>query len=325
MKNMVWALALFGLMFAAGNGTDANSDVRQSIMGMRYAQMECTADFIYSAMDSAEEDGGADLSEDRSGVEAVMAQLRAYVDAGDTGAYNHYMSQLRNAFTTAARNTKQAQVGALNAAGSCGAGGDGGQGRGSGNGTESGGSMNCTQERSQMRDRMRAQYEEARGEYVSCKHEAVVGRIHAEVDEVENWSVDAEETADSMEGRGYNVSRLRGRIAEAEAEADELDEEAGSGATTDELLSERSEKWGHIFYLWAQFHKERINLLLDRFEEKTDGYGTQVAEIRATLDEAAGIGDDEVYTLEEAQQAKALVNQAMEAFSALVEEARGSE
>ncbi|MDD2655384.1 MAG: hypothetical protein PHQ80_01820 [Candidatus ainarchaeum sp.] len=319
MRKLMLVLALFGLMFAT-TGADATSDVRQGILEMRYAQMECRANFMYASMDSAEEDGGADLSGDRAAMEGVMTQLRSHVDAGDSYGYNHYMSQLRNTFSVAVRNTKGAQTGALNAAGSCGDGGQGGQGSGQGSGNQS---ENCAQARQQLRDQMRAKYDEANAAYVGCKHTAVVGRIHAEVDEVESWSDGAEETADSMESRGYNVSGLRGRIAEAEADADELDGAADSGETTDELLSERSGKWGHIFYLWAQFHKERINLLLDRFEEKTEGYGTQAAGIRALLDEAASVGDDEIYTLEEAQESKALVNQAMEEFSALVGAARG--
>ncbi|MFA5412475.1 MAG: hypothetical protein WC350_03980 [Candidatus Micrarchaeia archaeon] len=327
MRRLMLVLALFGLVFAT-TGADAASGVRQGILEMRYAQMECRADFMYASMGSAEDDGGADLSGDRAAVEGVMTQLRAHVDAGDSGEYNHYMSQLRNTFSVAVRNTKGAQTGALNAAGSCGgAGGQGGQGsgQGSGNSTDSGGSGNCTQARQQLRDQMRERYDGAKAAYVECKHTAVVGRIHAEVDEVETWTDGAEETADSMEGRGYNVSGLRGRIAEAEADADELDEAAESEETTDDLLSERSDKWGHIFYLWAQFHKDRINLLLDRFEEKVSGYETDVAEIRSLLDDAASVGDDEVYTLEEAQESKALVNQAMEDFSALVEGARGEE
>jgi hypothetical protein len=321
MRNMMLALAMFGLMFAAG--ANVTSDVRQGILEMRYAQMECRADFMYASMDSAEEDGGADLSEDREGVEAVMAQLRAYVDAGDSGAYNHYMSQLRNAFSAAVRDTKGAQMGALNAAGSCGgAGGQGGQGTGAGASNQT---QNCSQARQQLRDQMKAQYEEAKTTYVECKHAAVVARVQAEMAEFEDWSARGEEIADDMEERNYTVDELRDTVDEAQDEADELEAVADSGADTDAVLEVRKEKWGKIFYLWAQFHKERVNLLLDRFEEKTEGYETQVAEIRSLLDEAASVGDDEVYTLEEAQESKALVNQAMEGFSALVEEARGEE
>jgi len=362
MKKFMWMLALFGLvgmLFAsggegraarmavgagetatvspgegpedsgAGEATGNESDggrgpasaVRQSILEMRYGQMECRANFIHSTMGAAEEFGGANISEDREGVDAVMTQLRAYVDAGDANGYNHYMSQLRNAFSVAVRNTKGAQMGALNAAGSCG--GDGGQG---GHGAGAGASnqtQNCSQARQQLRDQMRAQYDEAKATYVECKHAAVVARTQAEMAEFENWSVRGEEIADDMEERNYSVSELRETIDEAQEEADELEAVADSEADADALLEVRKEKWGHIFYLWAQFHKERINLLLDRFEEKTEGYETQVAGIRSLLDEAASVGDDEVYTLEEAQESKALVNQAMEEFSALVEGARG--
>lgn len=129
--------------------------------------------------------------------------------------------------------------------------------------------------------------------------------------------------ADDMEERNYSVGELRETIDEAQEDADELEAAADSEADTDALLEVRNEKWGEIFYLWAQFHKERINLLLDRFEEKTEGYESQIAGIRSLLDQAASVGDDEVYTLEEAQESKALINQAMEEFSALVEGARG--
>lgn len=352
MKKFMWMLALFGLfgmLYASGgegraarvgepggmavsspgmgpedsgagratNGTGAwggpASAARQGILDMRYGQMECRANFIYSAMDSAEE-AGADLSADRASVEAVMAQLRAYVDAGDVYGYNHYMSQLRNAFSVAVRNTKGAQMGALNSAGECGA-GAGGPNR----------TQNCSQARQQLRDQIRAQYDEARAAYVECKHAAVVARIRAEAAEVENWSAEAGETADNMEARNYSVGRMREIINEAEEEAAELEAVAESEGDADTLLELRKEKWGRIFYLWAQYQKERMNLLLDRFEEKTDGYETEVAEIRSLLDEAASIGDDEVYTAEEAQESKALIARARESFSALVERARGEE
>ncbi len=311
MKKLVWMLALVGLMFAAAGDANATSDVKQGILGMRYAQMECRANFIYSAMDSADEEG-TDLSEDRAAVEAVMAQLRAHVDAGDAGAYNHYMSQLKNAFTTAVRNTKQAQMGALNAAEQ--AGGQGGQGGQSGE-----------QARSQMRQRMKEDYDAAHAEYVECMHNAVRAMIRAELGEFAGWHENGEQIADNMEGRGYDVSRMRETLSEAEEEADELEAALDGETGTEALQQFRKEKWGREFYLWAQFHKERINLLLDRFVEKVGNYEEQVAEIRALLDEAASLGDDEVYTLEEAREAKALVNQAAQQFSALVEEARGSE
>ncbi|MCX6768262.1 MAG: hypothetical protein NTY83_00225 [Candidatus Micrarchaeota archaeon] len=336
MKKFMWVLALFGLMgmlFASGGegraarmaagdtttvsspsegpddsgageaATDNESDggsgsaVRQSILDMRYGQMECRADFVYSTMDSAEAKGNASLSGERSALEAVMSQLNSYVEAGDVYSFNHYMSETRNAFADAVSATKRAAMDALQAL----------------SGTE----------RQALRDELRADYDGAKTTYVECKHAAVVARIQAEMAEFENWSARGEEIADDMEERNYTVSELRETINEAQEEADELEAAADSGADTDALLEVRKEKWGTIFYLWAQFHKERVNLLLDRFEEKTEGYETQVAEIRSLLDEAASVGDDEVYTLEEAQESKALINQAMEEFSALVEGARG--
>lgn len=336
MRKLMWMLALFGLvgmlyasggegraarMAGAGNETVSSpseepedsgageatnetgvrggpaSAVRQSILEMRYGQMECKADFVYSTMDSTEEKGNASLSEERSALEAVMAQLNSYVGAGDVYSFNHYMSETRNAFVDAVSATKRAAMGAL-------------QGL---TGTE----------RQELRDELRADYDTAKATYVECKHAAVVAKIQAEMAEFENWSARGEEIADDMEERNYTTEELRETIDEAQVEADELEAVADSEADTDALLEVRKEKWGKIFYLWAQFHKERINLLLDRFEEKTDGYETDVAEIRSLLDEAASVGDDEVYTLEEAQESKALVSQAMEEFSALVERARG--
>lgn len=338
MRKLMWMLALFGLvgmLFASGGEgraarmaggagdtatvsspsegpedsgaggatTDNESDggrgsaVRQSILEMRYGQMECRADFVYSTMDSAEAKGNASLSEERSALEAVMAQLDSYVEGGNVSSFNHYMSETRNAFADAVSATKRASMGALQAL--------------------------SGSERQALRDELRADYDAAKTTYVECKHAAVVARIQAEMAEFENWSVRGEETADNMEERNYTVDELRGTVGEARGEADELEAAADSGADTEALLEVRKEKWGHIFYLWAQFQKERINLLLDRFEAKTDGYETRVAEIRSRLDEAASVGDDEVYTLEEAQESKALVNQAMEEFSALVEGARG--
>lgn len=322
MKKLVWALALFGLMFAAANGAGAGSGVGQSILEMRYAQMECRANFIYSTMDSAEGEG-ADLSEDRANMEAVMTQLRAYVNAGDSAGYNHYMSQTQSAFSVAVRNIHGARNGALNAADSCsqGAGGQGGQGAGQGSANQSSGCKT----RAQVRDQLRAQYDSANSEYVECKHAAVRGRVQAEVSEVEGWASNGRRIAENMRTRNYSVSGLEGIIGEMEDEAEALDDAADSESDPDALLQLRNERWGHIFYLWAQFQKERINLLLDRFAEKTEGYETEVAEIRAMLDAAASVGDDEVYTAEEAQESKSLVNQAMEEFSALVDAARGEE
>lgn len=320
MKKVVWALALFGLMFAAVNGAGAGPDVRQSILEMRYAQMECRANFMYASMDSAE-DVGADLSGARASMESAMGQLRAYVDAGDSAGYNHYMSRMQNAFSAAVRDIHVARNGALRAADSCveSAGGQGGQGMGQGPANRS---AEC-RTRAQVRDQLRAQYDAAKSEYVECKHAAVRGRVQAEISKFEDWASRGRQTAERMRLRNYSVSELTEIIEEAQAEADELEAVADSEADTDTLLEVRKEKWGRIFYLWAQFHRERINLLLDRFEEKADGYEARVAGIRALLDEAASVGDDEVYTLEEVQQSKALVNQAMEQFSALVEEARG--
>lgn len=297
MRNMMLALALFGLMFAAG--ANVTSDVRQSILEMRYAQLECRAEFLYSAMDSAEARGNASLEGERANVQAAMAQLNSYVEAGDASLFNHYMDEIRTSFADGARSAMSGARGAL-------------------------GGMQGEERRALIKE-MRSEYGAAREQYVSCKHAAVVGRIRAELDELSGWHARGEEVADGMEGRGYNASRMRETLAEAEETADELGAGVDENGSTDGLLQMRSEKWGHEFYLWAQFHKERINLLLDRFEEKTDGYEAEVAEIRATLDEAASVGDDEIYTLEEAQESKALVNQAMQQFSALVEEARGSE
>lgn len=320
MKKLVWALALFGLMFAAANGAGAGSDVGQSILEMRYAQMECRANFMYASMNSAEEAGG-DLSADRANMEAVMTQLRAYVDAGDSSGYNHYMAQTQSAFSVAVRNIQGARNGALNAADSCGdgAGGQGGQGAGQPNQ-----SSGC-KTRAQVRDQLRAQYDAANSEYVECKHAAVRGRVRAEVSEVDGWASNGRQMAENMRARNYSVSGLEGIIGEMEDEAETLEEAADSETDTDALLQLRNEHWGKIFYLWAQFQKERINLLLDRFAEKTDGYETEVAEIRAILDAAASVGDDEVYTAEEARESKELISQAMEEFSALVDGARGEE
>lgn len=321
MKKLVWVLALFGLMFAAANGAGAGSDVRQSILEMRYAQLECRAGFLYSAMDSAEEAGG-DLSEDRAALEAVMAKLRSYADAGDVYGYNHYMAQAQNSFSVAVRSIQSARLGALDAAGSCseGAGGQGGQGsHGAGPANQSGG---C-QTRAQLREQLRTQYDEARSEYAECMHAAVRGRVQAEISEFEGWASNGRRIAENMASRNYSVSGLNAIIEEAEEEADELEAAAESEEDADALLEIRKEKWGHIFYLWAQFHRERIGLLLDRFEEKTDGYEAEAAGIRALLDEAASVGDDEIYTLEEAQESRALIGQATEEFSALVKEARG--
>ena len=322
MKNLVWALALFGLMFAAGMGAGAGSDVRQSILEMRYAQMECRANFMYASMDSAEE-AGEDLSEDRANMEAVMTQLRAYVDSGDSSGYNHYMAQTQSAFSVAVRNIQGARNGALNAADSCGegAGVQGSQGAGQGPANQSGG---C-QTRAQVRDQLRARHDAANSEYVACKHAAVRGRVQAEVSEVETWASNGMRTAENMRARNHSVAGLTEIIGEMEGEAEALGEAADSESDPDALLQLRNEHWGKIFYLWAQFQKERINLLLDRFAEKTDGYETEVAEIRAMLGAAASVGDDEVYTAEEAKESKELISQAMEAFSALVDGARGEE
>lgn len=322
MKKAIWALALFGLMFAAANGAGASQDVRQSVLEMRYAQMECRANFMYASMGSAE-DAGGNLSGDRRNMESAMTQLRAYAVSGDGAGFNQHMAQTQNAFSVAVRNIHGARAGALNAAGSCN-GGDGGQGGQGQGGAPVSISPGC-QARTQLLNQLRTRHDAANSEYAECMKSAVRGRVRAEVSEFKGWAARSRTAVSGMESRGYTVAGLNRIMNQAEAEADALEAEASSGTDADALLERRQGRLGKIFYLWAQFQQERIGLLLDRFQGRTSGYETEIAEIRAILANAASLGDDEAYTAEEAQESRRLVGVAAQQFGALVGEARGEE
>ncbi|MEW5996616.1 MAG: hypothetical protein AB1657_03410 [Candidatus Micrarchaeota archaeon] len=302
---------------AGDDAEERAAAVRQLILEKRYAQLGCRAAFLYSMMASAEEHGNVSLADERAAVEAVMGQLGATVASGEFVSYSQSMDEIRNAFAVAVREAKGAQMDALRAAEDEAEGEDE---TGAGDGEQA---RERERSRTALRDEMKGQYRAAHEAFVSCMHEAVRERIEAELEEFSGWHARGREIADSMEARNYSVSDMRETLDEADDAAEELGAAVDANLSTEELSQLRKEKWGREFYLWAQFHRERINLLLDRFEEKTDGYEEEVAAIRAALDEAAGIGDDEIYTLEEARQSKALVTRAMADFSALVEEARG--
>jgi len=301
MKNWMFALLLVGTMFAVGAGEAA--DVRESIMEKRYAMVQCRAEFIYAMAGHAEGyDESADLSAETDAVEEEMETLGRYVEGGDTAGFNLYLSEARPAFADAVAGIRTALHNALESQGEA-------------------GSQN--QERNRVRTQMDEDYAEEHAEFSECVGNAAREKIRAEIKLDAEWMEKGKETGGRLSDRGYDASGLDAILAEAEENVEQLEDAVDSEMDALELEELRKEVWGHQFYLWAEFQQEKFGLFVDRISGATDEYDSGLAEVTALLGEAASLGDDEVYDLEEARESKELVNEAAAKLREIVGEIRG--
>ena len=330
MKNWIFALLLVGTMFAVGAGEAADvresgmekkdsmaqgqaseaagqageaANVRKSIMEKRYSMVQCRAEFIYAMAGHAEEyDESTDLSAETGAVEEEMETLGKYVEDGDTAGFNRYLTGMKSAFADAVAGIRTALHNALESHGEAGA---------------------QNQERNRVRTQMDEDYSEEHAKFSECMGNAARERVRAELALDSEWMGKGKETSGRLSERGYDASGLEAILAEAEVNAGQLEDAVDGDMDTLELEELRKEVWGHQFYLWAEFQQEKFGLFVDRISEATDEYDAELAEVTALLDEAASLGDDEIYGLEEARESKAFVNEAAGKLREIVNEIQG--
>gem|GEM_PF-1053782 len=310
MKWMIWGLALMSLVMAVGNGL--SEDAKENMLQARYSQMECRANFMYQVMENAEEfDPDGNLEQEKTQLQTQMQLMQQYANEGDYASFNQEMEQTCNAYTNAMQGARNSHKNALNKAQE----GTGPGGPGAGNGSE---------DASQMRNQMLEQHQEAQGEYASCMGNATRSRVHAEQESFNDWHGKGQNVATQMKERGYDTSGLEAILAEAEGVSEGLEADVDSAGNYEQMNEMRKNAWKKEFYLWAEFHVERFNLLLDRMDEKTDGeYSSQTERIRNQLATTLQLGDGKSYGTSEAAEAKQMLNTAAQEMHGLLQEMSG--
>lgn len=311
MRQLIWALALMGLLLAA---QPEDTGVPDAVLDARYAQLQCRAEAVYGLLDNAEYfDPQANMNQYREEVETQMQLMLQYANSGDYNSFNKGFSGAKNSFTDGINGARNAHKNALNAAGSQGSGGSG-----SGQGGSGASGEGQTQE--QVKQQMLEKYGEVKEQYQACNHEALQNRVHAEVGVVDEWQAKGKNASVKMKQNGYDTSELDAIVEESESIKDEVEAAADEGLTDEELDEKRREGWEKESYLWTEFHAVKFNLVLDRIAEKTTGNEAEIAQIRTTLEQALQIGDDKQYDTEETVQAREMIETAAGQIEALVEE-----
>lgn len=313
MKWMIWALALFSLVMAAGAG--ASDGMKQAMLEARYAQMECRAGFIYQVMDNAGQfSQEGEMAQERAQIQQQMMLMQQAAENGDSAAFNMEMAQARTAFTNGMNGARNAHQNALNKI----------EETPSGPGTPGGvqdESAPGAQNREQARAQMLQLHEQAQGEYASCMGNATRSRVQAEVGTFLEWHGKGTAVAESMKKRGYDVSGLEAVLEESEEASESLEEEIESTDDYVDMGEMRKNAWSKELYLSEKFNAERFRLVLDRIDENSGGmYSERTMAIRGVLDDALALGPNGTYTMEQATQARQLMNGAAEQIRDLLEE-----
>ncbi len=177
------------------------------------------------------------------------------------------------------------------------------------------------QERADMMAEIRADFDEKKDELQVCFRSAAFSNSERELEKHEHWMEVAKNATDSMEERDYDVSEIEDVLEEAEENAEILQDAVDN--ENEDILEIRRDVWMKHLHIWAKFNNKKMNLFLERIQERTEGYETELEEIQDLLDEAISIGDDEYYDAGEALEARAKIGEAREKLVDLVEEIRG--
>jgi gas vesicle protein len=295
MKKLFIGLLLFavlGLVAAVGNET-SGKDVRQAVMEMHAAQLECRVDFLVVMLEHSEEYTGDSYSKIIGNLESSMDEVKQAAEENNFDAFLDAVRKTKGYFREAVQTIHDARVEAL---------------------------QNAGKNKSELIAQMKEDFDSARKEFVDCHVKATRKRISAEVHMNMEWMEQAKNNIKNLKEKGYKTNKLEDIVDEAEKNTEDMEKIAEKEQDVDKLLEERRAHWEHHLYLWAKYHSERLNLFLDRIAEKTDGYEGQVEEIKDILDKAVSIGDDEYYNLEEFREARSLILTASEKIRALVDE-----
>ena len=301
-KLFVLGLVLFvgmGLAFALGEDSAFGMDVRKAVMQMHAAQLGCRVDFLTTMLEHSEEYTGESYDEIKDALSSSMEDVYKAAEENNLEAFLEAVKKTKGYFREAVQTIHDARVEAIK----------------NYNGTN----------RPEFIRQMKEDFNSAQKEFTECHVEATRKRISAEIEMNRYWINTWRKSAKNMKERGYDTTELD-RILDR---ADENTEDMGKvnkrekDVDVEKLLEERRMRWEHHLYLWAKYHSERLNLLLDRIEERTDGYEEQVGEIREILDRASSIGDDEYYTSEEYREAREYLLDATKKISELVSQIQG--
>ncbi len=298
-KLFIIGLVLFaalGLASAAGNET-FGMDVRGAVMQMHASQLECRVDFLTTMLDYSEEYTGESYDEIKDALEYSMDEVEQAAEENNLDAFLEAVKKTKGYFREAVQTIHDARVEAIK----------------NYNGTD----------RSSFIQQMKDDFDSVHKEFTECHVEATRKRISAEIEMNRYWINAGRKSAKNMKERGYGTAELDKILVKADENTGDMEKISKREKDVERLLEERRMHWEHHLYLWAKYHYERLNLLLDRIEERTDGYEEQVGEIREILDRASSIGDDEYYTFEEYREAREYVLDATKKISELVSQIQG--
>ncbi|MEM2948415.1 MAG: hypothetical protein QXG02_02710 [Candidatus Anstonellales archaeon] len=286
--------AAVGLVAAEGNET-FGMDLRQAVMEMHAAQLECRVDFLVTMLEYSEGYTGESYDEIIANLQLSMEEVQQAADENNLEAFGEAVAKTKGYFREAVQTIHDARVEAI---------------------------KNSRENKSELMAQMREDFDSAHKEFVNCHVEATRNRISAEIKLNRYWIDAGEEVAKNMREKGYDTTKLEKILDEAKENTDDM-EKILKNKDTATLLEERKTRWEHHLYLWAKYHKERLSLFLDRILEKTDGYEERVGEIRELLEKAVTIGEDEYYTPEEFREARAYILEASDEIRELVDEIKG--
>lgn len=306
MKKVVvlWFLlfAIVGVAMAASENDFEREtfgrDVRQAVMQMHAAQLECRVDYLITMLGYSEEYTGNSYEEMKLTLESSMEDVKEAADENNLNAFLEAVKKTKSYFRDGVKTIHDARAEAIQ----------------NYNGSD----------RQEFIQQMIDDFDSARKEFTECHLSATKKRISAEVSMNEYWIGEGEKVSQKMRENNYNTDKLDEILKEADENTKEMEKIAKDGGDVGKLLEERKTHWEHHLWLWAQYHKERLNLFLDRIEQMTDGYEGQIEEIRGILEEAVSIGDDEYYTLEEYREARTLIIDATQRISDLVSQIKGT-
>lgn len=307
MKKVVvlWLLlfAIVGVAMAASENDfereTFGKDVRQAVMQMHAAQLECRVDYLISMLGYSEEYTGNSYEEMKLTLESSIEDVKEAADKNDLSAFVEAVSKTKSYSRAVIKTIRDAWAEAIQ----------------NYNGSD----------RREFITQMRDDFDSARKDFTECHLSATKQRISAEVSMNKYWIGQGEDASQRMKENNYNTDQLDEILNEADENTKEMENIAEEENDVEKLLEERKTHWEHHLWLWAQYHKERLNLFLDRIEKTTDGYEGQIEEIRGILEEAASIGDDEYYGLGEYKKAMVLLKSATQRISNLISQIQGAE
>lgn len=273
-------------------------DVRQAVMQMHAAQLECRVDYLITMLGYSEEYTGNSYEEMKLTLESSIGVVKDAADENNLNAFLEAVKKTKSYFREGVKTIHDARAEAIQ----------------NYNGSD----------RQEFITQMRDDFDSAREEFTDCHLSATKQRISAEVSMNEYWIGKGEGVSQSMKENNYNTDQLDEILKEADENTKEMKKIAGEENDVGKLLEERKTHWEHHLWLWAQYHKERLNLFLDRIEQTTDGYKGQIEEIRGILEKAASIGDDEYYSLGEYREARTLLIGATQRISNLISQIQGA-